>query len=74
MLDVLIKIKDEQDHTLNFRRSCRWGPLGDMLLTLCAVKPGASSVRSRVHGCASMWHRACSMSCCVKLVNCSSRD
>lgn len=25
MLDVLFKIKDEQDHTLNFRRSCRCG-------------------------------------------------
>ena len=24
MLDVLFKIKDEQDHTLSFRRSCRW--------------------------------------------------
>ena len=25
MLDVLFKIKDEQDHTLSFRRSCRYG-------------------------------------------------
>jgi succinate dehydrogenase/fumarate reductase-like Fe-S protein len=24
MLDVLFKIKDEQDETLSFRRSCRW--------------------------------------------------
>lgn len=24
MLDVLFKIKDEQDQTLSFRRSCRW--------------------------------------------------
>ena len=31
MLDVLFKIKDEQDHTLNFRRSCRWGILPDCL-------------------------------------------
>ena len=23
MLDVLFKIKDEMDHTINFRRSCR---------------------------------------------------
>ena len=29
MLDVLFKIKDEQDHTLSFRRSCRsaWLPI-----------------------------------------------
>ena len=27
MLDVLFKIKDEQDHTLSFRRSCRYLPL-----------------------------------------------
>lgn len=25
MLDVLLKIKDEQDSTLTFRRSCRCG-------------------------------------------------
>ena len=25
MLDVLLKVKDEQDQTLSLRRSCRWG-------------------------------------------------
>lgn len=25
MLDVLLKIKDEQDQSLTLRRSCRWG-------------------------------------------------
>ena len=28
MLDVLFKIKDEQDQTLAFRRSCRFGAGG----------------------------------------------
>jgi succinate dehydrogenase/fumarate reductase-like Fe-S protein len=28
MLDVLFKIKDEQDQTLSFRRSCRSGGQG----------------------------------------------
>ncbi|KAK9815747.1 hypothetical protein WJX72_008839 [[Myrmecia] bisecta] len=34
MLDVLFKIKDEQDHTLAFRRSCREGICGSCAMNI----------------------------------------
>lgn len=34
MLDVLFKIKDEQDHTVNFRRSCREGICGSCAMNI----------------------------------------
>jgi succinate dehydrogenase (ubiquinone) iron-sulfur subunit len=34
MLDVLFKIKDEQDHTLSFRRSCREGICGSCAMNI----------------------------------------
>ena len=34
MLDVLIKIKDEQDHSLSFRRSCREGICGSCAMNI----------------------------------------
>ncbi len=40
MLDVLFKIKDEQDHSVNFRRSCR-----------CATTDSPGSKRPRLCGC-----------------------
>jgi len=42
MLDVLIKIKDEQDHTLNFRRSCRCGPPARVSNMICTGSLGAA--------------------------------
>jgi len=37
MLDVLLKIKDEQDHTLSFRRSCREGICGSCAMNINGV-------------------------------------
>ena len=34
MLDVLFKIKDEQDQTLSFRRSCREGICGSCAMNI----------------------------------------
>eukprot|EP01083_Nonionella_stella_P275398 935224_1 len=56
ILDVLIKIKDNQDTTLSFRRSCREGICGscsmnvdgtNTLACLCKTKPG-SNVKTRI--------------------------
>ena len=38
MLDVLFKIKDEQDHTLNFRRSCRCEARTSRMLVTIALR------------------------------------
>lgn len=56
MLDVLFKIKDEQDHTLAFRRSCREGICGSCSMNIdgtnglaCLTKVDrAASTASRV--------------------------
>ena len=37
MLDVLLKIKDEQDHSLSFRRSCREGICGSCAMNINGV-------------------------------------
>merc|ERR1719198_2293206 len=37
MLDVLLKIKDEQDHSLSFRRSCREGICGSCAMNIDGV-------------------------------------
>ena len=40
MLDVLFKIKDEQDNSLSFRRSCREGICGSCAMNMCGVAAG----------------------------------
>lgn len=58
MLDVLIKIKNEQDQTLTFRRSCREGICGscamningqNTLACLCRIPDGEVSVHPLPH-------------------------
>jgi len=52
MLDVLFKIKDEMDHTVNFRRSCRFAHLRrrgqpciwDAFPVHCCPAPAAAAV------------------------------
>lgn len=44
MLDVLLKVKDEQDSTLALRRSCRWWfPFAFIVTSLSATHPVAHS-------------------------------
>ncbi len=55
VLDALIKIKNEQDPTLTFRRSCREGVCGSCAMnidgtnTLACTKPIAEVARTRAH-------------------------
>lgn len=37
VLDALIKIKNEQDPTLTFRRSCREGICGSCAMNMCGT-------------------------------------
>ena len=53
LLDVLLKVKDEQDQTLSLRRSCREGICGSCTMNIdgtnglaCLTKAGARSCPS----------------------------
>jgi ferredoxin len=68
VLDALIKIKNEMDSTLTFRRSCREGICGSCAMNIDgawasvgAAKPASSSGAQR-HGCAARepWGRGVS--------------
>jgi succinate dehydrogenase (ubiquinone) iron-sulfur subunit len=58
MLDVLLKIKDEQDQSLSLRRSCREGICGSCSMNLdgtnglaCLTKVRAQLLAALGHGC-----------------------
>lgn len=48
MLDVLLKIKDEQDQTLSLRRSCREGICGSCAMNIDGTNGLACLTKVRV--------------------------